>query len=499
MALSSGPIGRGRFRESFERSEFFHVRSQGRYRVQRKEDALTFECTFRDGQESASHRLDYFVGSGRIGRSYLFRIDNFLYQAPVSYYSANARWDLSPGYERYDHLYFARPVEATCLGCHATHVQPMKGTQNGFDPVPFAEPGIGCEMCHGEGDRHVGITSAKPDPHAIVNPARLDAERRDSICARCHLSGLARVDKSERGAASFGPGERFSDFVSVFVQTGRADELKVTSHFETFALSRCKVASGERLWCGTCHNPHAVPAEEDKAEYYRKKCLECHGGHGCTEKTVVRERVGNNCIGCHMPRKKVIDVQHAAYTDHSIRLRPAGAHNVARKGCSIEAFPGMNATDRDLALAYAQIATEQNDSECGARAFDLLRKVEPMNSRDAAVLMQLGYQYDFRAKDREAIALYERALAADPSQITAAINLGAALRKLGQVQRATALWKDVLGRSPASEAASVNLALAEFRSGDVRAAENTLQRALRLSPGSDTIRKLLNALQQRNR
>ena len=93
-----------------------------------------------------SRRLEYFVGSGTVGRSYLLSIDNFLYQAPVSYYSAQRRWELSPGYELRDHLYLTRPVGVACLLCHASRLQPTAGTLNGFAPVPFLEGGIGCEL-----------------------------------------------------------------------------------------------------------------------------------------------------------------------------------------------------------------------------------------------------------------------------------------------------------------------------------------------------------------
>jgi len=54
-------------------------------------------------------RREYFIGAGMTGRSYLYSIDNFLYQAPVSYYSAQHRWDVSPGYQDRDQLHLTRP------------------------------------------------------------------------------------------------------------------------------------------------------------------------------------------------------------------------------------------------------------------------------------------------------------------------------------------------------------------------------------------------------
>ncbi|HXJ42498.1 MAG TPA: tetratricopeptide repeat protein, partial [Bryobacteraceae bacterium] len=327
-------------------------------------------------------------------------------------------------------------------------------------------------------------------------PAKLTSERRDSICAQCHLSGAVRIQKAGRDLGSFRPGDRLSDYLSIFVLSDASRDLKVTSHFEKYARSRCKLASGDRLWCGTCHDPHSPPADTGKVDYFRQKCLECHAGHGCTEKRAVRTRAGNNCIGCHMPQSAVTDVQHAAYTDHSIPRRPAAASKAASTNCLIEPFAGAPEPERDLALAYAQVAIEKNDPVCGTRAFELLRKLEPLNPRDPAILVQLAYLYDLRSKEAEAAALYERALESDPGQVTAAINLGAVLSKTGRVDRAMQLWKETLMRSPGAETASVNLALAQYRAGDTRSADVTLTRALRLSPGSPMLRRLLSEFRQ---
>src|SRR5205807_6665491 len=92
---------------------------------------------------------------GAAGRSYLYGAGGFLYEAPVAWYSAKARWDLAPGYEQYDHLFMTRGVEPGCLECHASRLRPAPGTRNGYRWPPFEEGGIACERCHGAGDDHV--------------------------------------------------------------------------------------------------------------------------------------------------------------------------------------------------------------------------------------------------------------------------------------------------------------------------------------------------------
>jgi hypothetical protein len=463
MAMSSGRVGAGGFQEKFGRGEFSHALSGVSYRVYRdgNQPLFSFDFAASGTRIHGTRPLEYFIGSGTVGRSYLFSVEGFLYQAPVSYYSAESRWDLSPGYERFDRLYLSRPVETACLRCHASRLQPVAGTQNGFAAIPFLEGGVGCERCHGPGEQHVR-------GGAIVNPAKLASERRDSVCAQCHLSGVARIEHGEH--------------VSVFVWSNASAEMKVTSHFEKLAQSRCKAISGDKLWCGSCHDPHSLPPIAEKVSYFRQKCEQCHE---CKEKPAARARQGNNCLACHMPKNPVIDVEHAVYTDHSIPRRPgAPLRQAASRERVLVPFGKTAASDRDLGLAYALAGANE-------RAFELLKAAEAQQPDDVPALVQLAHLYDLRADEDRAALLYERVLRADPSQIAAANNLGAILQKRGRVAEAIRLWSDVVARSPGSEAARMNLAMAQFRSGDLQSAEASLVKLLELNPGSTEARQLL--------
>src|SRR2546423_891183 len=63
--------------------------------------------------------LDYFVGSNSAGRSYLFMREGFLFELPVTWYQQRRAWDASPGYERESEVRLSRPIDPTCLSCHA--------------------------------------------------------------------------------------------------------------------------------------------------------------------------------------------------------------------------------------------------------------------------------------------------------------------------------------------------------------------------------------------
>jgi hypothetical protein len=463
MARSSGEVTGIEIEGSFP-----HKPSGVRYRVYRQDGAAWF--SFDLPGVHGSRRLEYFIGSGTVGRSYLYTVDGFLYQAPVSWYSAPAKWDLSPGYQQYDSIFLTRGIETVCLQCHASRLQPAAGTANGYGSPPFRERGVSCERCHGTGDAHVAGRGK------MLNPAKLAPDRRDSICAQCHLSGAARIARV--GAhGSFRPGDLLSDSQVVFEWSGNPD-MNVTSHFETLAASKCKRASGDRLWCGSCHDPHRAPAEADKTGFYRAKCLQCHQTAECSR--------GQDCAGCHMPKRPVRDVQHSAYTDHSIR-KP-GAFTAVNQERKLVPFGGVQAGDREFGLAYAAVPGFEK------RAIEYLQRA-PQD--DAEVLAHLAYLYESSGNQSKAAPLYKKALKLDPSQVAAAVNLGNAYIKGGQAREAIRLWRYALERSPGLESVRLSLAVALSRSGDSAGAEGSLLKLLELNPGNTLARRLLNEVRSR--
>jgi hypothetical protein len=441
---------------------FAHQASGVRYRVYRQDAGASFSFDVADVH--GNRPLEYFIGSGTIGRSYLYSLGGFLYQAPVSWYSTPAKWDLSPGYQQYDHLFLTRGIEPVCLQCHSSGVQPLAGTANGYREPPFREGGVSCERCHGSGDAHVAGEGK------MVNPAKLAPDRRDSICAQCHLSGEVRIARA--GTERYRPGERLSDSLVVFVWSGDTG-MKVTSHFERLSGSACKKASGERLWCGSCHDPHRTPAEAEKAGFYRAKCLQCHQTADCNR--------GPDCAGCHMPKRPVRDVEHSAYTDHAIRKPGA---SIAVSGLrELVPFGGVKVGEREYGMAYAAVPGFEK------RAVEYLQRA-PQD--DAEVLANLAYLYESGGNQLRAAPLYEKALKLDPSQVAAAVNLGNARIKTGQTQDAIRLWRSALERSPGLETVRLSLALTLYRSGDSAGAEDGLLKVLALNPGNAIARKLLN-------
>ncbi len=476
MARSSGVVSSAAPKESFARAAFEDPASAAAYQITPGQDSyrLSFARTGTDIHGERS--LRWFVGSGSVGRSYLFSTGGFLFQAPVSYYALGERWDVSPGFQRYSTIALTRPVEPACLQCHASRLQTLPGTENGFAAVPFLENGVACERCHGDAREHIASHGAKSP--ILVNPAKLSPARRDSICAQCHLSGVARIARKRANAEPWKPGLLLSDFSAFFVWAGsELPEMRVTSHFERLQQSACKRASGDKLWCGSCHDPHEEPAPENRAAYYRAKCAACH--------TVSH---GEDCIGCHMPKGQVSDSQHAVYTDHSIPRRPRPAAQPASTDTLVP-FWTTSANDRDLGLAYAVAAAAK--PALRARSLPLLEAAAKRDPDDAAVLVQLAQDYDQAGSTERAMPLYQRVLTLNPASVAAATNLGAILAQRGNAAEAIRLWQQALKANPALTNVRMNLAVAQYRAGDIAGARTTLEQALQYDPDTAAARKLL--------
>ena len=414
-----------------------------------------------------------FLGSGASARTFAWAAGGFLFESPVTWYAARG-WEMSPGYEQAAALNLARPIEPECLSCHATGVRHRAATQNGYADQPFAEHGIGCERCHGPGKEH----AARAGQGKIVNPVKLPARLRDSVCQQCHLTGVERVFRPGRGPMDFRAGQDFDDWAAVFVTDG-GDEggAHVTSHSERLAASRCKQASGNRLWCGSCHDAHgAAPA-------YDAKCRSCHVDD--------REHftAQSGCTSCHMPRVPAKDVLHASLTDHSIPRRavsPApGGRSVPVRLFSGEAGP------REHGLAWARIATSTLRPADFGRALDLLRRAHADGVRDAPALTALAYLEDRAGSEDRAIELYEEARRIEPHQPEVLINLGSAYATRGRLWEALGLWRQAVRSGPGLESGWIKAVSALAALGQAEEAAEMARQALRYHPDSAAIHDLL--------
>src|ERR1700733_14959344 len=90
--------------------------------------------TATDGQEiyRDTRRLEWIVGAGANGFGGLARRDDYLVQAPLSFYSKPQSWGLSPGYE-FGNYGFSRPILPACIFCHSGRPNPVPKGNGRFE------------------------------------------------------------------------------------------------------------------------------------------------------------------------------------------------------------------------------------------------------------------------------------------------------------------------------------------------------------------------------
>jgi hypothetical protein len=196
--------------------------------------------------------VDFVLGSGTRGRSYLINRDGFLFQSPISWFSQAQVWDLSPGFE--PKLLSGRKISANCLFCHSNRALPVAGTINRYRPPIFEGYAIGCERCHGPGELHVHKHERNEPSEgvddSIVNPARLPPTLREAVCQQCHLLAENRLLPPGRQAFDYRPGLPLHEFWAVFVLPPRlTGNYRAVSQVEQMYVSRCFRASNGKMGC----------------------------------------------------------------------------------------------------------------------------------------------------------------------------------------------------------------------------------------------------------
>jgi tetratricopeptide (TPR) repeat protein len=493
MAHASGPAT-----EDLEPASFIHSRSGVRYQIYSADNKawLSFDRP-GDPEVNGKRQLLDFIGSGRRGRSYLFAVDDFFFESPINWYADRNVWDMAPAYSQAREIPLNLPAYMSCLECHTSGMQPpLKGTENQYATPLFTQAGVSCERCHGPGLAH---TESKIKGAAIVNPTKLPADRRDSVCMQCHLEGDVAIEREGRHVYEFRPGDILDNFVRHYVLIGTQNSgIGANSQFEALAQSACKKRSGDAMSCMSCHDPHSSPQPAERASYFRGKCLACHGAE--FGKQHHPENI--DCTSCHMPSSLSRDITHTEATDHRIQRRPETAPqllqdlSLSKPALALKPFPfSKQAEDdiRDLALAWQAVAANSTP-EANREAARLLPLAAKQVPEDTAVLAAWAYLELTRGSIDHARELYQKILALDPDSIDAASNLGVIDAEAGQTDKAISLWRPAFLRAPGKSGIGMNLARTLCKSGQLKETRTTLERVLRFNPDLSEARTLLREL-----
>ena len=440
-----------------------------------------------EGQE----RLEYFLGSGHLGLTYLYEKNGYWLESPVAFYAKLQAYTMKPGLEGSREIPPALTLNPTCLRCHMSGVQKqVTGTENLYRTLPFQQVGVTCESCHGDTRQHVLSKGHAP----VVNPIKLSPEKRDSTCIVCHLEGDTRVERRGRSALDFKPGDDISDYLIYFVHDGQNSTKRAVSEIEQFNESHCKRATGPSMSCMNCHDPHRSPTAGERVAFYRGKCLACHSTPAFASEHFP---ANPDCTSCHMPKTGSENIAHVAWTDHRIRREPStpelalstSDQQSDSTGDLVPVLHGGN-SGRDLGLAYYDLAVSGSLS-ARTKARQLLMAAMQANSPDALVLRSLGILAQMDGDVSHAEAYYRAALTADPANFVSGTNLGTLLGTSGDLKGAALLWEKIFEHNQDVPELGQNLAIVECRLGEKELAKGVLATVLTYSPGLMNARQLL--------
>lgn len=392
----------------------------------------TESILLKDGtaREVREVEIDYTVGSGRFGKSYLTKLDGFLVQSPLTWFQDRQEWGLSPGYDHQVQYSFRRTVSAKCLYCHTGTVDVVD--QNEYFPK-IHEQFVSCERCHGPGElherKHQGTRSPdrlletdvelKTDDvdRTIVNPSHLDRELQEAICQQCHLQTDAQIAVRGYKFDSFRPGLPLTAVRQDYHFGPLSSDMTVVGHVDQLHQSRCYTES-ETLTCATCHQPHSGDPLAESTANHRKSCLQCHDVEACGEPMAERTKHQDHCTVCHMP-SAATEIPHVAFTHHRIAVHPSSQNPTQNQPAKlnddpeyrelVEAVLGddhLGKADRLRCRGLAALGTYLKKQEASNRvtlryAQESLQEAWDLGARDASVaaaMAKIAFEVDWPEK-----------------------------------------------------------------------------------------------------
>ena len=275
--------------------------------VMEQRDSGIFQSLVLNGKFKERHRFDIVLG-GVKGESYLFWNGNGLNQLPVSYYTKQSKWLMSPRYAP-GIADFSRIITSRCMECHASYIadQPAEAQRlnaaEQFDKSTLVYS-VDCERCHGPAAQHVDFQTNHPKTktsHFMVSFPSLPRARKVDICAVCHSGNKSQMIRS---TFFFVPGDTLAKFKLPDFYRTVAD----TSHLDVHGnqvqlLENSKCFLNSKMDCTTCHDIHQN--QRGNVALYTQKCLGCHSIENHNYCRMANKSnaglIKSNCIQCHMP------------------------------------------------------------------------------------------------------------------------------------------------------------------------------------------------------
>ncbi|MCA8997505.1 MAG: hypothetical protein KDA80_10970 [Planctomycetaceae bacterium] len=452
--------------------------------------------------------VEFAVGSGQRGYSFLSYQSGGLFQSALTWYAEQETWDLSPGYRPESHPRFERRVSDGCVACHFGRMSPVDSAPHRFHEDVVEEAAIGCERCHGPGGTHVRFQSGESDlVDSIVNPSDLPPAHRESVCYQCHLHGVDRILREGRSEYDFRPGDLLSDIWTVFVSEESVDAsgTSAVSQVEQITGSQCFQQSQGAFGCISCHDPHGIPREDERVAYYRNRCLTCHGEERTPCGLPAEQRTTQNpmdsCIDCHMPKLSANDVPHTSQTDHRILKQPQqpafDANSKSGQSLSVfqrDQFPvSAESGRRATGLLFANQASATNSPRTAAESAELLAEFLASPSEDVPVLKAQSFNL-YLLRNPQSQRLAELANEREPMNEAVLETLSLICQHTGQISKGIEYTQELLRLNPWNSPVWERLAVLQQNLGNEDAALESAIRSTEINPRRISAHRLAESL-----
>ncbi|HEY6342816.1 MAG TPA: tetratricopeptide repeat protein [Bryobacteraceae bacterium] len=453
-------------------------------------------------------RVDYVLGSGNHARTFLHLTEKkTLQELPLGWYAEKGGyWAMNPGYDRPDYAGSARPIYYECMSCHNGYPKIPEGNSKDVNQATYLSPlpeGIDCQRCHGPGQNHVDRAfegaPAEVIRTAIVNPARLSADREIEVCLQCHLETSNEklphaIVRFDRLPFSYVPGQPLAGYELIFDRAqGNLQSFEVAQAGYRFRASECFLKSAGTLRCTSCHNPHDIPRGQQAAAHYNQVCLGCHqavtasasGPHTSPHSSEA------NCVGCHMPKRRTDDAVHVVMTDHLISRRPPPGDFLAEKseraedrpyqGEVVPYYPAKppSTQDDELTVAVAQVR-EQSNLKNGLPL--LASRIDKYHPVRPSYYAELAEGYVAAGDPASAARYFEEAAKRDPDSSNRLIQWADALGDTGQWALAEEKLRRATELAPDDPRAWGRLGWAMWQQNKAGEAQAALEKAISLGP-----------------
>lgn len=214
--------------------------------------------------------LSYLIGGANVYAQFV-DAKGYVVTGPKAQWSLEGKTltpfktDSEPGTLKYD-----------CITCHVVGWRESGayegGVQNSLEGIPGAwfENGVGCEACHGMGQKHV-VLKDMANLKKAKGDLKITVDKSLDTCGKCHK----RTDDNTLIMAA-------KDLVESRQQY---TEMKLNNKGKF------------KFTCIMCHNPHVTSSG---ASGFVKKCEDCHTGKFAKPVKLAAMK-GLACTDCHMP------------------------------------------------------------------------------------------------------------------------------------------------------------------------------------------------------